>query len=94
MYPIEPEYGTYVEVEKSDDKSEGISRKGFYRGVATVVTKLFNIIQPDKSYFGQKDGLQAIIVKQFVRDLNIPVEIVVCPIVREVLLYYYYRVMD
>ena len=84
MYPKEPKYLSYVTIEGSDEISEGAARPGFFRGVATVVTKLFNIIQPTKSYFGQKDGLQAIMVQQFVRDLNIPVQICVCPIVRAV----------
>lgn len=84
MYPEEPKYLTYVTIEGSDELSEGAARPGFFRGVATVVTKLFNIVQPTKSYFGQKDGLQAIMVQQFVRDLNIPVQICVCPIVRAV----------
>ncbi|KNB43083.1 pantoate--beta-alanine ligase [Blastocystis sp. subtype 4] len=84
MYPKEPKYLTYVTIEGSDSISEGAARPGFFRGVATVVTKLFNIVQPTNAYFGQKDGLQAIMVKQFVRDLNIPVTITVCPIVRAV----------
>ena len=84
MYPTEPMYLTYVTIEGSDSVSEGAARPGFFRGVATVVTKLFNIVQPTNAYFGQKDGLQAIMVKQFVRDLNIPVTITVCPIVRAV----------
>lgn len=84
MYPETPKYLTYVTIEGSDSISEGAARPGFFRGVATVVTKLFNIVQPTNSYFGQKDGLQAIMVQQFVRDLNIPVTITVCPIVRAV----------
>ena len=82
MYPKVPKYLTYVTIEGSDSISEGAARPGFFRGVATVVTKLFNIVQPTNAYFGQKDGLQAIMVQQFVRDLNIPVHITVCPIVR------------
>ena len=84
MYPKTPKYLTYVTIEGSDSISEGAARPGFFRGVATVVTKLFNIVQPTNAYFGQKDGLQAIMVQQFVRDLNIPVKITVCPIVRAV----------
>lgn len=84
MYPAVPKYLTYVTIEGSDSVSEGAARPGFFRGVATVVTKLFNIVQPTNAYFGQKDGLQAIMVQQFVRDLNIPVHITVCPIVRAV----------
>lgn len=64
MYPKCPKYATFVNVEGADERSEGKSRKGFFRGVATVVTKLFNIVQPNYSFFGQKDGLQAIIVQQ------------------------------
>lgn len=87
MYPETPKYLTYVTIEGSDSISEGAARPGFFRGVATVVTKLFNIVQPTNAYFGQKDGLQAIMVQQFVRDLNIPVTITVCPIVRAVWMY-------
>lgn len=83
MYPEHPKYLTYVTIEGIDSISEGAARPGFFRGVATVVTKLFNIVQPTASYFGQKDGLQAIVIQQFVRDLNIPVKVNVCPIVRE-----------
>ncbi|MEG1362768.1 MAG: pantoate--beta-alanine ligase [Lachnospiraceae bacterium] len=61
----------------------GLSRPVHFRGVCTVLTKLFNIIQPDRAYFGQKDAQQAAIVKRLVRDFNIPVEIISCPIVRE-----------
>ncbi|KAK8803673.1 hypothetical protein WA158_001367 [Blastocystis sp. Blastoise] len=79
MYPELPPYLSYVTIEGIDQISEGASRPGFYKGVATVVTKLFNIVQPTNAYFGQKDGLQTIVIRQFVRDLNIPVNIVVCP---------------
>jgi len=65
------------------DKAEGRARPGHFRGVATVVSKLFNIIQPTKAFFGQKDGLQCIVIKQFVRDLNFPVDVVICDTVRE-----------
>ena len=61
----------------------GLSRPIHFRGVCTVLNKFFNIITPDKAYFGQKDAQQAAIVKQFVKDLNIPVEIIRCPIIRE-----------
>jgi pantoate--beta-alanine ligase len=74
---------TYVTVEGLSDKLCGRSRPGHFRGVTTVVAKLFHIIEPDAAFFGQKDAAQAIIIRRMVRDLNLPVEIVVCPIVRE-----------
>ncbi len=77
-------YSTYVDIEGSLTKGLcAADRPGHFRGCATVVAKLFNIVQPDKAYFGQKDVQQAIIMKRMVDDLNIPVEIVVCPTVRE-----------
>lgn len=77
-------YSTYVDIEGSLTKGLcAADRPGHFRGCATVVAKLFNIVQPDKAYFGQKDVQQAIMMKRMVDDLNIPVEIVVCPIVRE-----------
>jgi pantoate--beta-alanine ligase len=81
MYP--PGYRTYVEVTGLQDELEGASRPGHFRGVATVVLKLFNQVQPDRAYFGQKDAQQARIIQQLVRDLDVPVEVVVCPTVRE-----------
>lgn len=74
---------TYVNVEGLSDKLDGKSRPGHFRGVATVVSKLFHIVEPDLAFFGQKDAAQVAIIRRMVRDLNIPVEIVVCPIVRE-----------
>jgi pantoate--beta-alanine ligase len=81
MYPAG--FGTYVIQPAADEVLEGAARPGHFRGVATVVCKLFNIIQPTKSYFGQKDAQQTVVVRQMVRDLNIPVEIVIVPTVRE-----------
>jgi pantoate--beta-alanine ligase len=74
---------TCVSVEGLSDKLCGRSRPGHFRGVTTVVSKLFNIVEPDRAYFGQKDAAQSAIIRRMVRDLNIPVQIVVCPIVRE-----------
>lgn len=76
-------FSTYVEVKGLSDKLEGRSRPGHFRGVTTVVLKLFNIFSPDLALFGQKDAQQAIIIKRMARDLDLPVEIVVCPTVRE-----------
>lgn len=81
MYP--QGYCTYVEVEGITEKMCGASRPGHFRGVATVVTKLFNIVQPDYAYFGQKDAQQALVIKRMVRDLNQDLEVVIVPTVRE-----------
>src|SRR5207247_863954 len=81
MYP--PGFRTYVEVHELQDVLEGASRPGHFRGVATVVLKLFNIVQPDIAYFGQKDAQQARIIQQLVRDLDVPVRITVAPTIRE-----------
>jgi pantoate--beta-alanine ligase len=81
MYP--PGYQTWVEVETITRPLEGAQRPGHFRGVTTVVAKLFNGVQPHKAYFGQKDAQQAAVIRQMTRDLNFPIEIVVCPIVRE-----------
>jgi pantoate--beta-alanine ligase len=74
---------TWVTVEGLSDKLDGRSRPGHFRGVATVVAKLFHIVEPDAAFFGQKDAAQVAIIRRMVRDLNLPAEIVVCPIVRE-----------
>jgi pantoate--beta-alanine ligase len=74
---------TWVTVEGLSDKLDGRSRPGHFRGVATVVAKLFHIVEPDASFFGQKDAAQVAVIRRMVRDLNLPLEIVVCPIVRE-----------
>jgi len=74
---------TWVEVESMSSKLCGRSRPGHFRGVTTVVSKLFHIVEPQAAFFGQKDAAQAAIIRRMVRDLKFPVEIVVCPIVRE-----------
>lgn len=74
---------TWVEVEGLSDRLDGRSRPGHFRGVTTVVSKLFNIVQPDLAFFGQKDAAQATIIRKMVADLDFDVEIVICPILRE-----------
>ena len=81
MYPAENL--TWVTVEKLTEPLCGRNRPGHFRGVTTVCAKLFNIVGPDVAYFGQKDGQQAIVIQRMVADLNMPLEIVVCPTVRE-----------
>jgi pantoate--beta-alanine ligase len=81
MYP--PGYQTWVDVAEISLPLEGAQRPGHFRGVATVVTKLFNAVRPTKAYFGQKDAQQAAVIRRMTKDLNLPIEIVVCPIVRE-----------
>jgi len=81
MYP--PKFKSWVEVGKVAERLEGASRPGHFRGVATVVARLFDIVQPDKAYFGQKDAQQLIAIKQMVADLDMNLEIVAVPTVRE-----------
>jgi pantoate--beta-alanine ligase len=81
MYP--PGAVTWVTVEELSNKLDGRSRPGHFRGVATVVSKLFHIVEPDLAFFGQKDAAQVANIRRMVRDLNFAVQIVVCPIVRE-----------
>ncbi len=81
MYP--DDHSTWVEVEDITEGLCGRFRPGHFRGVTTVVTKLLNIVQPDRAYFGKKDYQQLVVIKRLVRDLNIPVEIVGLPTVRE-----------
>jgi len=81
MYPND--YQTFVEVEKITRGLEGESRPGHFKGVATIVAKLFNVVQPDFAIFGQKDAQQVAVIKRMVADLNFPLKIVVAPTVRE-----------
>ena len=81
MYP--EDFDTWVEVHKVTDRLEGAIRPGHFRGVATVVNKLFNIVHPDRAYFGQKDAQQCAVIRKMIVDLNIPLEMVVVPTVRE-----------
>jgi pantoate--beta-alanine ligase len=81
MYP--PGHSTYVEVRDVTARLEGAARPGHFSGVATVVAKLFNIVQPHRAYFGQKDAQQVVVVRKMVADLNFPLEIVVAPTMRE-----------
>jgi pantoate--beta-alanine ligase len=81
MYP--PNFQTWVTVEDIASRLEGEMRPGHFRGVATIVAKLFNATAPHKAYFGQKDAQQAAVIRRMTEDLNFPVQIVICPIVRE-----------
>ena len=81
MYP--QGFQTWVSVEDITKPLEGRFRPEHFRGVTTVVAKLFNITQPDRAYFGQKDAQQAAVIKRMILDLNFPIEMIVCPIVRE-----------
>jgi pantoate--beta-alanine ligase len=81
MYP--EGYQTWVEVEGLTRRLEGEMRPGHFRGVTTVVAKLFNAIQPDRAYFGQKDAQQAAVIRRMVKDLDFPLDVIVCPTVRE-----------
>jgi pantoate--beta-alanine ligase len=76
-------FQTWVSVERVTQPLEGAERPGHFRGVATIVAKLFNALQPDRAFFGQKDAQQVVVIKRMVKDLNFPIEIQVCPIVRE-----------
>ena len=81
VYP--PGYETFVEVTEVTRVLEGAARPGFFRGVATVVAKLFNVFQPQRTYFGQKDAQQAVVITRMVHDLNFNIEVIICPTVRE-----------
>lgn len=78
-----PPFRTWVDVRELDSKLCGRSRPGHFRGVATVVLKLFNLVRPQRAYFGQKDAQQALVLRQMVRDLGLPVQLRVLPIVRD-----------
>jgi pantoate--beta-alanine ligase len=82
MYP--PGASTFVEVEGVSERLDGASRPGHFRGVATVVAKLFHLVQPDYAFFGQKDAAQVAVLRKMVRDLDFPIEMVICPTVREI----------
>ncbi len=81
LYP--PGFETWVSVEGLSRPLEGARRPGHFRGVATIVTKLYNALQPQRAYFGQKDAQQVAVLKRMTRDLDFPVEVIVCPTVRE-----------
>lgn len=81
IYP--PGFQTYVLVEELSQPLEGARRPGHFKGVATVVAKLFNLVQPQRAYFGQKDAQQVRVIQQMVKDLNFPLEVVACATVRE-----------
>jgi pantoate--beta-alanine ligase len=81
IYP--PQFNSWVEVGKIMERLEGVSRPGHFRGVATVVAKLFNIVRPDKAYFGQKDAQQLIVIRKMVADLDMDLEVIAVPTVRE-----------
>ncbi len=81
MYP--PGYATFVEVERLTEGLCGANRPGHFRGVTTVVNKLFNLVEPDRAYFGQKDAQQALTIKRMAEDLNMNVEVRVGPVIRE-----------
>ena len=81
MYP--EGFDSFIDAGAVTQPLEGGHRPGHFRGVATVVAKLFNVVQPDRAYFGQKDGQQVTVIKRMVKDLDLPVEIVVAPTLRE-----------
>jgi len=77
------DFQTFVEVERITRPLEGKARPGHFRGVTTVVAKIFNVFQPHRAYFGQKDAQQAVVIRQMVRDLNFNLDLITCPTVRE-----------
>ena len=78
-----PGNSTFVDTGELGTRLDGASRPGHFRGVATIVARLFHIVRPDRAYFGQKDAAQVAVLRRMVRDLNFPVQLIVCPIVRE-----------
>jgi len=78
-----PGFQTWVIVEDVTKMLEGALRPGHFRGVTTIVAKLFNWVQPDRAYFGQKDAQQTVVIRRMVQDLNFPIQVIVCPTVRE-----------
>ena len=78
-----PGFQTWVIVEDVTKMLEGALRPGHFRGVTTIVAKLFNCVQPDRAYFGQKDAQQTVVIRRMVQDLNFPIQVIVCPTVRE-----------
>jgi len=81
MYPVDA--STWVSVEGLTEGLEGAARPEHFRGVTTIVTKLFNIVEPTRSYFGQKDAQQALVIQKMAKDLNMNLEVIICPTVRE-----------
>lgn len=81
LYP--PDFQTWVEVDKLTEPFEGEQRPTHFKGVTTIVAKLFNSVQPQRAYFGQKDAQQALVLRRMIRDLDFPVQLVVCPTIRE-----------
>jgi pantoate--beta-alanine ligase len=81
LYP--PGFASWVHVERVTERLEGASRPGHFRGVATIVAKLFDIVQPARAYFGQKDAQQVVVIKRMVADLNMDLEVVIVPTIRE-----------
>jgi len=82
MYP--KGYNTWVDIEKVTERLEGAARPTHFRGVTTIVAKLFNILEPTRAYFGQKDAQQLFVIKKMVAELNMNIEVITCPTVREV----------
>ena len=82
IYP--PGFDTWIDVGALGDKLEGAHRPGHFKGVATVVAKLFNLVGPDRAYFGEKDGQQTVVINQLVRDLDLCLEVVLCPTIRQI----------